>query len=193
MRILLADDDAEDRSILAKDLRSLGHEVVEGTDGWRAWEAFDRRPTRVVVSDWMMPGLDGLDLCRRVRARKDTSYAYFILLTGSEAVPEHYQEAMDAGVDDFLGKDAGRDLLRHRLRVAERVLDLSNQVEHLEGFITVCMYCKRVRRDDAVYEQLESYVEAHSPARFSHGACPECIKSRFPEARLPPRREADAG
>jgi len=68
-----------------------------------------------------------------------------------------------------------------RLRVAERIVTLTQRVAQLEGVIPVCSYCKRIRRDDQMYEQMEAYIERHSLAVFSHGICPECMHKHFPE------------
>ena len=81
MKILIAEDDAVASQILQLALERMGHEVVVTCTGTEAWETFDRAPVRVVVSDWMMPGIDGLEFCHRVRARPSTPYTYFILLT----------------------------------------------------------------------------------------------------------------
>ena len=81
MKILIAEDDPVAAKILQRALENMGHEVVAAANGDEAWSAFDRDPVRVVVSDWFMPGLDGLALCTKIRARAKTPYTYFILLT----------------------------------------------------------------------------------------------------------------
>src|ERR1700709_742288 len=121
MKILIAEDDPVSVKILQFTLEHYGHEVVTASDGTEAWEAFDREPVRVIVSDWMMPGLDGLELCQRVRDRPQTPHTYFILLTAAHTGPDDYSAAMDAGVDDFLTKPLDRETIRTRLRVAERI------------------------------------------------------------------------
>lgn len=85
MKILAVKDDAVSRAVLRQALRRLGHETVEAADGEAAWEALQIEPFRVVVSDWMMPRTDGLELCRRIRQRPDAEYIYFILLTSRDA------------------------------------------------------------------------------------------------------------
>jgi CheY-like chemotaxis protein len=104
MKVLIAEDDRTSRALLQGSLLKLGYEVVETASGAAAWEALNRTNARIVVSDWVMPDLDGLELCRRVRARKGAPYVYFILLTGKMLGAGHYAEAMEEGVDDFLTK-----------------------------------------------------------------------------------------
>jgi phosphoserine phosphatase RsbU/P len=182
MKILVVDDDAVSRKILQAYLTHVGHEPIEAADGLEAWEKFDKDPIRIVVSDWVMPGMDGLSLCRKIRERLKTDYTYFILLSGMMTSKDDYRQAMDQGVDDFLIKPLDRDAIWMRLRVAERILGLTTQVRQLEGLISICSYCNRIRQDDNVYEKIEDYIEKHSQAVFSHGICPECVKKHFPRS-----------
>src|SRR5437773_9059344 len=122
MKILIAEDDAVASQILQLTLERMGHEVVVTRTGTEAWETFDRAPVRVVVSDWMMPGIDGLEFCHRVRARPKTPYTYFILLTALNTGSENYDLTTEAGIDDFLTKPLDATAIRMRLRVADRIL-----------------------------------------------------------------------
>jgi DNA-binding response OmpR family regulator len=83
---------------------------------------------------------------------------------------------MDAGVDDFITKPVGAPELTARLRVAERILGLREELLALEGLLSVCSYCKRMRNDEGKWSSLERYVEQHSAAEFSHGVCPDCYE-----------------
>lgn len=175
MKILVAEDDEVSRKVLQVTLEKMGHEVVASRTGVEAWEAFDRDPLRVVVSDWMMPGLDGLDLCKRVRARPQTAYTYFILLTAKTG-PVNYRQAMDAGVDDFLTKPLDRDGLSIRLRVAERIIGFAIRIKQLEDLLPICSYCKKIRDEQQNWDPVERYISKHTDASFSHGICPECYE-----------------
>ena len=104
VKILAVEDDAVARAVLHKALQRLGHEVILAEDGEVAWARVQEDPVRVIVSDWMMPGVDGLELCRRVRGRVGVEYVYFILVTARDATAENQAAAADAGVDDFLTK-----------------------------------------------------------------------------------------
>lgn len=101
MKILLADDDVVARTFLTTALLGLGHDVLVAKDGEEAWATLSRQPVPVVVSDWVMPKWDGLELCRKVRNRPGKDYVYFILLAVRSG-KESYRQAMEAGVDDFL-------------------------------------------------------------------------------------------
>jgi CheY-like chemotaxis protein len=179
MKILIAEDDFVSVKVLQLSLEHEGHEVLVAGNGEEAWAIFDADPVRVVVSDWMMPGMDGLELCRRIRARPKTDYTYFILLTAIHTGRENTRKAMDAGVDDFLSKPLDREVISMRLRVADRILDYSRQIRILKELLPICMYCKRIRDDGNYWEQLESYIHAHTGSHFSHGICPDCFRTNF--------------
>jgi phosphoserine phosphatase RsbU/P len=178
MVILLAEDDLVTRTTLAALLKAQGHQVTEAEDGNQAWGAWQLSAPRVVVADWLMPEMDGLELCRRIRATLGRPYTYFILQTARQG-QESYTEAMEAGVDDFITKPAGAHELGARLRVAERILGLREELIALEGLLSVCSYCKRMRDVDGTWGSLERYIELHSKAEFSHGVCPDCYETRL--------------
>ena len=157
-------------------LRRLGHDVVEAADGEEAWERLQADPARVVVSDWMMPRLDGLQLCGRIRQRTAAEYVYFILLTGQDATADNQKEAADAGVDDFLTKPLDFSELWMRLRVAERILRYTTQVRQLEQMLPICSYCKKIRDDQNYWQQIEGYISERTGSDFSHSVCPECYQ-----------------
>ena len=176
MKILAVEDDPVARAVLRQALRRLGHETVEAADGDAAWDLLQNEPFRVVVSDWMMPKCDGLDLCRRIRGRVGTEYLYFILLTSRDATQENQTESADAGVDDFLTKPLDLTELWTRLRVAERILRYTTQVRQLEEMLPICSYCKKIRDDQNYWQQLEGYISDRTGSDFSHSVCPDCYK-----------------
>lgn len=176
MKILAVEDDAVARAVLRQALLRLGHDVTEAQDGNQAWERLQNDGARVVVSDWTMPGSDGLDLCRRIRRRSDGDYVYFILLTGRDATSENQKEAADAGVDDFLTKPLDFSELWTRLRVAERILRYTTQVRQLEQMLPICSYCKKIRDDQNYWQQIESYISERTGSDFSHSVCPDCYQ-----------------
>jgi sigma-B regulation protein RsbU (phosphoserine phosphatase) len=178
MKILIAEDDAISRKILEITLQQLGHKVVAVDNGVEAWKAFDKDPVRLIVSDWMMPEVDGLDFCRKVRARPETDYTYFILLTAIATDKDNFRLAMDAGIDDFLAKPLDREAIWMRLRVAERILGFTTQIRQLKELLPICMYCKKIRDDKNYWQQIESYIHVQTGTDFSHGICPECYDSQ---------------
>ena len=176
MNILAVEDDILARKIICRSLRRLGHEVIEAADGEEAWTLLQADGIRVVVCDWMMPRLDGLELCRRIRAKIGAEYVYFILLTGNSASDDNQRAAAEAGVDDFLTKPLDPQEMWMRLRVAERILRYATQVSQLETFLPICSYCKKIRDDKNYWQQIESYINKRTGTDFSHSVCPDCYQ-----------------
>jgi DNA-binding response OmpR family regulator len=177
MKILIAEDEPVAETILRHTLEFFGHEVIRTSNGGEAWKAFDREPVRLVVSDWLMPGLDGLDLCNKIRGRKDTPYTYFILLTAQQTSAENYTLAMDSGVDDFLTKPLNRSVVRMRLKVAERILRFTTEIRQLQDIIPICAYCRKIRNDNNYWQLVEAYIKDQTGSNFSHGICPTCAEA----------------
>lgn len=192
MKVLAVEDDPVASAVLKRALRKLGHEVVAVKDGNAALEYLASDPVRVVVSDWLMPEVDGLELCRRVRARLGSDYVYFILLTGQQPSEQNQREAIEAGVDDFLQKPLEVQEIWMRLRVAERIVRFATQVRQLEQFLPICGYCKKIRDDSNYWQQIESYINARTGTDFSHSICPDCYTNVIQPQLDALRRETEA-
>jgi type IV pilus assembly protein PilB len=139
MKVIIAEDEAVSRTILRRTVERLGHECLVARDGQEAWELFERTPdVEVIVSDWAMPNVDGLELCRRVRAAERPGYVFFIFLTALEG-EEHLLEGMKAGADEYLTKPLDVQQLKVRLISASRAtsarrhLDSGEQEEAVTG------------------------------------------------------------
>lgn len=176
MRILLIEDQPVAAMQLMAVVRSLGHEGEHVKDATTAWARLSHGNFRVVVSDWRMPGIDGLGLCRMVRERGG-DYIYFILISSSTVTKENRQLALAAGVDDFLTKPVDADELGMRLHVAARIIGLTAEVRKLEAFLPICGYCKKIRGDKHYWQKIEAYFGEKQGTKFSHGVCPECYES----------------
>jgi CheY-like chemotaxis protein len=191
MRILIAEDRHVSRRLLEVQLQKWGHEVQVTVDGDGAWEAIQQKDAPpLAILDWMMPGVDGVEICRRVRARESALPLYIILLTARTASDDVVQ-GLNAGADDYVTKPFNAAELQARLSVGIRIVLLQRQlagqiaeleealahVEELHGILPICSYCKRVRSDADSWHAIEEYVSAHSAARFSHGICPQCLET----------------
>jgi diguanylate cyclase (GGDEF)-like protein len=150
MKILVADDDPTSRLIAQTVLRHLGHECHTVTDGTEAWDAFRSDRPDVVISDWMMPGLTGLQLCRNIRDHEAGRDVYFIMVSG-QGLLEEILEGMTAGADDYLVKPLDTDDLRARLIAAARVTSLHHQlVEQRTEMQTLNHELTAIARRDAL-------------------------------------------
>ena len=188
MKILVAEDDGVARRLLEDALATLGHEVVLARDGAEAWSAFRRDRYGIVLSDWLMPELDGLELVRRIRGIQSGRYTYVIMVTALGERSE-WLEAMRAGADDFLTKPVDSELLAVRLRVAERIVTLQEEVSQLSGLLSVCSYCRRIREGEERWTPIEVYVARRTEASFTHGYCPDCYEKHVVPELERARRE----
>ena len=175
MRILIVEDDLDARQMLQVLLELEGHNVVTACDGKQGWDAFQKDRFSVVLSDWLMPECDGLELCRKIRESETSHYTYVILLSALQG-KSNYLEGMSAGADDFVSKPYDADVLRSRLMVAERIVHLQDRVKRLEGILPTCMYCKKIRDERDHWVNIEHYITQRSEASFSHGVCPDCYE-----------------
>ncbi len=191
MRVIIAEDDAVSRRILETLLRNWGHEVTTTRDGEAAWNAL-REPGAplLAILDIMMPGIDGLEICRRVRQAANITPPYIILLTANHGVHE-IVKGIEAGADDYLTKPYDSEELRVRVQVGARIVELQTilaervaeleaalaHVKQLEGILPICSYCKKIRNDLDCWQHVETFVADHSQAKFSHGICPACFEN----------------
>jgi CheY-like chemotaxis protein len=141
----------------------------------------------------MMPEVDGLDLCRRIRASEERDYVYVIMLT-ARGRKEDLLEGLAAGADDYLVKPFDPQELRGRLQAGVRVLGLElalrakvgeleaalAQVDRLQGLLPICMHCKRIRDEQEIWHRIENYISEHSEAEFTHSLCEDCRETYYP-------------
>jgi diguanylate cyclase (GGDEF)-like protein len=127
MHVLIVDDDRVQRLILRNQLLRLGYEVSEATDGAVAWAQLQHQPTPIVITDWMMPGLDGPELIARIRAAAFPGYTYVILLTSKDDRTD-VVAGLDAGADDYLTKPCDSHELRARVAIGARIVDLERRL-----------------------------------------------------------------
>lgn len=196
MRVLVAEDNAVIRGVIADVLRRCGHEVVQTASGTDAWEIMQGADApALALLDWVMPGLHGPDVVRRIRALdKQGRSPYLVILTARKARSD-IVDGLEAGADDYLTKPFDAGELRARVEVGRRVVELReamaarvdelqralDEVKTLRGILPICMYCKQIRDDGGFWRQVEAYVESRTEVEFSHGVCPACFEERFPE------------
>ena len=188
MSVLLAEDDPVSCRALEAMLVKAGYEVAVTRDGAKAWEALQAEDSpRLVILDWMMPGLDGVEVCWKVRQAPASTSPYIILLT-TKGSSDDIVAGLEAGADDYITKPFNREELRARIEVGVRMVGLQSrlakrvcqleqalsQVKQLQGLLPICSYCKRIRDDQNYWQQVEAYISEHVHVQFSHGICPDC-------------------
>src|SRR5574344_1976159 len=169
MRILIADDDLTSRTVLTSVLQKLDYDVPALPDGQSAWEALQQNDApRLVILDWLMPGIDGVELCRRIRSRETDQPPYLILLT-TRAEKKDISEGLNSGANDYLTKPFDLSELRARLAVGARMIALQDrlfgkilelrdaleQIKTLRGIVPICSSCKKIRDDKGYWSQVE--------------------------------------
>jgi len=191
VKILIAEDDPVSCYMLEATLAKWGYTVVVTRDGAAAFKALQQDDApQIAILDWMMPNLDGLQVCERLRQNPLKQGIYIILLT-ARSEKQDIIRGLEVGADDYIVKPFDRDELRARIRVGCRIAELQEalavrvseleaalaNVKQLQGILPICSHCKKVRNDDNYWEQVETYISTHTDAEFSHSICPDCFES----------------
>jgi DNA-binding response OmpR family regulator len=195
MQILLADDDANTINLVSKYLINWRYEVVTARNGLEAIDIIEgSNPPPLIVLDWLMPVMDGIEVIKQVRKKEFSTPPYIILFTIRDE-KQAIIEGLDAGANDYVTKPFDKDEFHARIRVGERFVELQNtlaqrifelqeamvQINTLRGILPICSFCHKIRNDQESWERIEKYITDHSEARFSHGICPECAEKHYPQ------------
>ncbi len=186
--IVVADDDAVGRELVSRVLEKAGHPTVTASDGERAWELIQQEKPPLVVLDWDMPRMSGIDVLRRVKLSIERAPAYVLLLTSRTDLHDRVH-GLSVGADDYLTKPFAPAELVARVQVGLRVVQLQRSlsarvteleqalahVHRLEQLLPICGTCKRIQSGEAWHE-LEGFLSSNTGVRFSHGACPACAE-----------------
>jgi sigma-B regulation protein RsbU (phosphoserine phosphatase) len=190
MKILVAEDEPISRRALEATLQRWGYEVVLAGDGAVAWDVLNRPDAPpLAILDWMMPGMDGIEVVRRLRQLARRQPTYVILLT-CRSGREDVVTGLEAGADDYVTKPFDQKELQARVRAGARIVELQAavtarlseleyalaNVRRLQGLLPICSYCKKIRDDQNYWQQVEGYISEHSEAEFSHSVCPDCFR-----------------
>ncbi len=190
MRVLIAEDEPVSRRIIQSLLTKWDYEVVVSADGLEAWEMLQQEEApSLALLDWMMPKMNGIEVCEKVRKMNPPKLVYIILLTAKDR-KEDLILGLNSGADDYISKPFDIRELRARIKVGERVIELQraladrikelegalSKVKQLQGLLPICSYCKKIRNDKNYWEQVEKYVADHLEVQFSHGICPDCYQ-----------------
>ena len=196
MDVLIVDDEPDIIKILRKYLENHGLGVLTAQNGREALEILHKSDVRLVITDRIMPEMDGIALCRSIRASDISGYVYIIILTISGS-KEDIVNGINAGADDYVTKPFNLEELKVRVDSGLRVLALEqslhekikeeeilvgelkaalDQVQKLSGMLPICATCKKIRDDKGYWNKIETYICEHSEAKFTHGMCPDCAK-----------------
>ncbi len=159
MNILIADDDPVTLKLLASRLAAWGHAVHQAADGNTAWETICGTPVDMVISDWMMPGMDGLGLCRRIRERHESGYIYLILISAHDSKVDIVR-GLKSGVDDYITKPIDMDALHARVEIGARIVNLERTLNRKIEIITA-NHIQTIRMFSRMMEVVDDELGGH--------------------------------
>ena len=209
--ILIVDDEPENLKSIVHFIEASKqpYELYQALNGEAALEIAKAKSPDLVICDWDMPHMDGLELIRNLKAHESTREIPVIMFTGVMTTSEHLEMALVAGAVDYIRKPLDQIELLARVRTVlqlsdsfkkikeqkQKLLDKNQElrknqaelrealdnIKTLRGFIPICAHCKKVRDDEGFWKQVELYITQHSEAKFSHGICPDCAKKNYPD------------
>ena len=187
--ILIAEDDPVARELLGIFLKEWGYDVLMSGNGNEAWDMLNKHDISIALLDWIMPGKEGIDICREYRKLNDRTYLYIIIITAKDN-REDTVTALNAGADDYIKKPFDENELKSRIQSGERIYRLKTRLEdkvkelekaikeitELRNLLPICSYCKKVRDDHDYWHQVENYLHSYAGIDFTHSVCPDCME-----------------
>ncbi len=192
--VLIVDDVETNIEVLANLLSEQSYQIAFATSGEQALAMVQDLDPELILLDIMMPGMDGLEVCRRLKHSRETRETPIIFLTARTEI-EDIVKGFEAGAVDYVTKPFQSVELLARVRthlelkeardardrLIRELREALERVRVLSGLLPICSFCKKIRDDKGYWEQVEVYITEHSDARFSHGICPACAEKHFPE------------
>jgi len=190
MSILIADDDEASRCFLEAVLKKLGYAVTLAVDGSDALAQLEKEGSpELVILDWIMPGMDGIEVCRRYRSQHPDTAKYIIILTARDSKSDTV-EGLVAGANDYITKPFNNSELIARLNAGRRFLDMQKKVaahvqelrearshiRQLQSLLPVCTRCHKLRTDKKILDRIAQYVSLYPDADLRLAVCPECME-----------------
>jgi sigma-B regulation protein RsbU (phosphoserine phosphatase) len=209
IKLLVVEDDPFFQRVLQKRLSVDGYQVHTASDGREGMKAIVTFEPDLVISDWMMPEVDGLELCQSVKTGLGDNAPYFILLTAKGEISDRLL-GLETGADDYLVKPCDQGELLARVRAGLRIVMLSQQLRHtvtalrtanaelqsMKGAaeavlarVPMCSICRNVRDETGDWQTLDGYLIARQLAEFTHGICPDCRTTHYPSVAPGARAE----
>jgi DNA-binding response OmpR family regulator len=188
VKILIAEDEYTTRLMVQVCLENWGYSIESVEDGKKAWDIINQKnPPQIAVLDWEMPGISGIDLCRKIKSLDRSSPIHVILLTARDSKND-ISQGFEAGADDYITKPFNDDELGARIRVAERIVTIQSSlnssleelrealdmVQSFEEPVAVCSKCQKIGAFDGSWRTPEKLLEYPVDPRFIQLDCPSC-------------------
>ncbi|MBU2515581.1 response regulator [bacterium] len=179
-QILVVDDNTQNLQFLGNLLSKSNYELAIAQNGELALEFLEKEIPDLILLDVMMPGIDGYEVCRRLKKNHKTRDIPVIFLTAKSEV-EDLVKGFEVGAVDYVTKPFNSLELLARVKTHVELKRAREEISSLQGIVPICAQCKKIRDDEGYWKQLESYIESHTDAQFSHGICPECSDKLYGE------------
>jgi len=204
--VLIVDDVETNIEVLANLLSEHSYRIAFATSGKQALAMVEDLAPDLILLDIMMPGMDGMEVCRTLKSRTGTSDIPIIFLT-AKTEADDIARGFEAGAVDYVTKpfQAAELVARvkthtdlkeardERERLIAELRQALEEVRMLSGLLPICSFCKKIRDDQGYWQQVDEYITRHSDAKFSHGICPECMERYFPDVAGKNRDEPSGG
>ena len=181
--ILAVDDTPRDLELLATILRREGYEVALAVDGPEAVDMAAKGMPDLILLDILMPGMDGIEVCKRLKANQATQAIPVIFVT-AHAGSDEIITGFEVGAVDYVTKPFRIPELLARVHAHVELRQAQHEIHTLRGILPTCAHCKKIRDEKGTWHAIETYISQHSEAQFSHGLCPDCVPLYFPDAKL---------
>jgi DNA-binding response OmpR family regulator len=194
--ILIVDDDPGHIQIIINYLEAAeeAYKIYQALDAVKALSIARLKQPDLIITDWDMPEMSGIELIRQLKDDETTNGILVIMATGVMTSSENLKTALDAGAMDFIQKPIDKVELIARIKsmlvlsdsfkeittLNKQLQTALNEVKQLSGMLPICSHCKKIRSDQGYWTQIEDYIRAHSEAQFTHSICPDCYHELFP-------------
>lgn len=197
IKVLLVDDDPDILFATERIIKKMGFSTLSTGTGYGCLELVESQQPDLILLDVDLPDIGGVEVCQKLKSEPTHSKRYIMMLSGHKVTSEDQADGLDSGADGYVARPvsnrelASRVASMARLIRAERkcdayIVELEEALEKikvLSGIVPICMHCKKIRDDQGYWNQLESFIQKHSSAQFSHGVCDSCLKTYYPDEK----------
>lgn len=176
--ILIVDDNPQNLKLLGNILESNNYDTAIAMNGKQALEFIDSELPDLVLLDVMMPDMDGYEVCRSIKKNRTSKDIPVIFLTARKDIDD-LVKGFEAGGIDYVTKPFNSTELLVRMKTHLDLKKARDEIVKLKGIVPICSNCKKIRNDQGYWEMLETFIESHSDAAFSHGICDECMQDLY--------------
>jgi len=203
LKALVVDDDPAIRSATVRIAATAGFTVLEAGTGEDGLAVVSSASPDLVLLDVVLPGMDGYEVCRRLKSSQQDPVPYVVMVSGGRTTSDEQSRGLERGADGYIARPLSNRELKARIEAWGRIIRAERErdrliedlkvalakIESLQGLLPICSSCKRIRNDEGAWTQVELYVQRRSRATFTHGICPECHDELYPD--FPSRPDHD--